>query len=39
MSSCSLYEKKEQQTGPHSEDKKKKQHKLNTNVSRIEYTP
>ena len=39
--------KKQQQTDPHGEGKKKKQHKLrngyisvlNTNVSRIEYTP
>ena len=54
MSSCSSWEKKlkqQQQTDPHGEDKKKKQHKLgmnirnvyisvwNTNVSRIEYIP
>ena len=42
-----LVGKKQQQTDPHGEGKKKKQHKLrngyisvlNTNVSRIEYTP
>ena len=47
MSSYSSWEKKQQQTDPHGEGKKKKQHKLrngyisvlNTNVSRIEYTP
>ena len=50
VSSCSSWKKKEQ-TDPHGEDKKKKQHELrmnirnvyisvwNTNVSRIEYTP
>ena len=51
MSSYSSWEKKKQQTDPHGEDKKKKQHELqmnirnvyisvwNTNVSQIEYTP
>ena len=51
MSSHTSWEKKKQQTDPHGEDKKKKQHKLgtniwnvyilvwNTNIFRIEYTP
>ena len=51
MSSYSSWKKKQQQTDPHGEDKKKEQHQLqmnirngyilvwNTNVSRIEHTP